>query len=131
MRDERCAVNGDRYHCEPCPRALGHDGLRAGRARNRTRYSVAAVTQSACCRGNGVPCSSVKGKRGGARVIYYYGGDHMPIFLIAIYAKNEKADLTAAEKEASKKLIETLNREYRAKEQALELRDEPSTHRRK
>ncbi len=64
-------------------------------------------------------------------MIYYYGGDHMPIFLIAIYAKNEKADLTAAEKEASKKLIETLNREYRAKEQALELRDEPSTHRRK
>ena len=64
-------------------------------------------------------------------MIYYYGGDHMPIFLIAIYAKNEKADLTAAEKEASKKLIETLNREYRAKEQARELRDEPSTPSRK
>lgn len=56
-----------------------------------------------------------KGKRGGVRVIYYYGGDHMPLFLIALYAKNEKADLTASEKKWAKNLIELLNKEYQHK----------------
>src|SRR5262249_60918189 len=49
-----------------------------------------------------------KGKRGGARVIYYSGGDHMPIFMIAIYTKSEKADMTSAEKKAATKLVNTL-----------------------
>ena len=53
-----------------------------------------------------------RGKRGGVRVIYYYGGDHMPLFLIAIYAKSEKADLSQAERKAAAKLIEVLRREY-------------------
>lgn len=38
------------------------------------------------------------GKRGGARVVYYFHDDEVPILLLAIYAKNEKADLTPAEK---------------------------------
>jgi mRNA-degrading endonuclease RelE of RelBE toxin-antitoxin system len=38
------------------------------------------------------------GKRGGARVIYYFYSDEFPILLLAVYAKNEKADLTAREK---------------------------------
>lgn len=54
-----------------------------------------------------------KGKRGGARIIYYYGGDHMPIFLLAIYAKSEKADMAPAEKRAAAKLVDDLQREYR------------------
>ena len=53
-----------------------------------------------------------KGKRGGVRVVYYYGGDHMPIFLIAIYAKNEKIDMTAAEKKASKKFVQEIKKQY-------------------
>ena len=39
-----------------------------------------------------------RGKRGGARVIYLFGGDDVPVFLLAAFAKNEKADLTAAER---------------------------------
>ena len=38
------------------------------------------------------------GKRGGARVIYYYYNDAFPAVLMALYAKNEKADLTARDK---------------------------------
>jgi mRNA-degrading endonuclease RelE of RelBE toxin-antitoxin system len=53
-----------------------------------------------------------KGKRGGARIIYYYGGDHMPLFLIAIYTKSEKADMTPAEKRAATKLVDALQEEY-------------------
>jgi hypothetical protein len=56
-----------------------------------------------------------KGKRGGARVLYYYGGDHMPVFLIAIYPKSAKQDISQAEKKAIRKLIEALNSEYRSK----------------
>ena len=38
------------------------------------------------------------GKRGGARVIYYFYNADFPVFLMALYAKNEKADLSAREK---------------------------------
>ena len=37
------------------------------------------------------------GKRGGARVIYLYGGEDLPIFLITVYAKSEKGNLSRAE----------------------------------
>src|SRR5262245_51997815 len=46
-----------------------------------------------------------RGKRGGARVIYLFGGDDVPVFLLAIFAKNEKADLTAAERNALGKSV--------------------------
>jgi hypothetical protein len=38
------------------------------------------------------------GKSGGSRVIYFLGDATMPVFLMQIYAKNEKANLSAAEK---------------------------------
>lgn len=41
------------------------------------------------------------GKSGGFRTIYVFGGRHMPIFLITIFAKNEKANLTPKEQAAT------------------------------
>ena len=38
------------------------------------------------------------GKRGGARVIYYFYNTDFPVFVMALYAKNEKGDLNAREK---------------------------------
>lgn len=38
-----------------------------------------------------------KGKSGGVRVIYYFYNRDVPIFLIDIYGKNEKSDLSKAE----------------------------------
>jgi hypothetical protein len=38
------------------------------------------------------------GKQGGARVIYYSYNADFPVFVMALYAKNEKADLSAREK---------------------------------
>jgi hypothetical protein len=38
------------------------------------------------------------GKRGGARVIYYFYNADFPALVMALYAKNEKADLSASEK---------------------------------
>ncbi len=41
-----------------------------------------------------------QGKRGGTRAMYYYLAKGMTIFLLAIYGKGEKVDLTTKEKKA-------------------------------
>lgn len=46
-----------------------------------------------------------KGTRGGARVIYYYAVSREQIFMLDIYAKSEKADLTAEQIRELKKLV--------------------------
>jgi hypothetical protein len=51
---------------------------------------------------------SGKGKRGGARVIYYYHSTRLPVFLLAAYAKNERANLTQAERNVIKRLVPIL-----------------------
>jgi hypothetical protein len=38
--------------------------------------------------------ASGRGKRGGARVIYYWATQHDQIFMLYAYAKNERDDLT-------------------------------------
>ena len=40
--------------------------------------------------------ASGRGKRGGARAIYFYGGVDMPLYALLAYAKSAKTDLTAA-----------------------------------
>jgi hypothetical protein len=45
---------------------------------------------------------SGRGKRGGARVIYFYHDDGMPLYLLAVFAKNEKDNLSKAERNALK-----------------------------
>jgi len=41
------------------------------------------------------------GKSGGFRTIYVFGGRHMPIFLVTVFAKNEKDNLTKTEQAAA------------------------------
>ena len=49
-----------------------------------------------------------RGKRGGARVIYYYHNERLPVFLLSAYAKNRKANLSKAERNAMKRLVPAL-----------------------
>lgn len=44
--------------------------------------------------------ASGRGKRGGARVIYFYFDDDYPLTALAIYAKNERDDLSPEGKKA-------------------------------
>lgn len=54
------------------------------------------------------------GKSGGFRVIHFFSLDEkLPIFLITVFAKNEKANLTARETELVKQLGEALAASYR------------------
>ena len=52
-----------------------------------------------------------QGKRGGARVIYYYN-QSMPLFALDIYAKNEKPNLSEADKRSLKRLLPILVSRY-------------------
>jgi hypothetical protein len=45
------------------------------------------------------------GKRGGARVIYFYRDADLPLYLLMIYAKARQEDLSADEKRAVRKLV--------------------------
>jgi len=46
-----------------------------------------------------------RGKSGGVRVIYYYYSAERPIYLLEIFGRNEKANLTMAERNALAKVV--------------------------
>lgn len=54
------------------------------------------------------------GKSGGFRTIYVFGGDHMPIYLVTIFAKNEQGNLSKVEQAAAVELSKVLIAEYGA-----------------
>lgn len=49
-----------------------------------------------------------QGKSGGVRVIYYVHSDLMPLYLLTLFAKNERANLTKAERNELGELVEVL-----------------------
>jgi len=53
-----------------------------------------------------------KGKSGGVRVIYYYYNDDAPIFMLTLYAKSGKDDLSAQEKKALKSIVGSIKDLY-------------------
>lgn len=54
------------------------------------------------------------GKSGGVRVIYYFYNETMPLFLLNMFGKNEKANLSKAECNKLAKLIPILIKTYGA-----------------
>ena len=54
------------------------------------------------------------GKSGGYRTVHYYAGDDVPVFLLGIYGKGRKANLTQAERNEAKRLTAVLADAYRA-----------------
>jgi len=51
---------------------------------------------------------SGKGQSGGVRVIYYFHSERMPLYLLTVFAKNERADLTQRERNDLSKLVDVL-----------------------
>lgn len=54
-----------------------------------------------------------KGKSGGFRVVTFFSGNDAPVFLLTTFAKNERADLSKAERNALAGLTAKLIAEYR------------------
>jgi hypothetical protein len=53
-----------------------------------------------------------KGKSGGYRVITFYSGASLPVFLLTVFAKGERADLSKAERNALAQLTKVLVDSY-------------------
>ena len=49
-----------------------------------------------------------RGRRGGARVIYFYTGKRMPIYALLAYSKADRADLSPGERRAVAALVEAI-----------------------
>ena len=58
-----------------------------------------------------------KGKSGGYRVVTYFSGEDIPAFLLDIYAKSSKANLTKAETNDLRILLASIARLYRERPQ--------------
>jgi hypothetical protein len=48
------------------------------------------------------------GKRGGARVIYYFHNERIPLYLLTIFGKGERANLSQTERNELAKLVKLL-----------------------
>jgi mRNA-degrading endonuclease RelE of RelBE toxin-antitoxin system len=53
-----------------------------------------------------------RGKRGGARIIYYHYNADFPLFALTAYAKNEREDLSPADRKSFKALVKILIESY-------------------
>ena len=53
------------------------------------------------------------GKSGGYRTIHYFGGDDVPIFLLALIDKGKKANLTQAERNQLARTLSGIAEAYR------------------
>jgi mRNA-degrading endonuclease RelE of RelBE toxin-antitoxin system len=54
-----------------------------------------------------------RGKSGGYRVITYYAAEDVPVFLLALVDKGQRADISQADRNALREILGTLADEYR------------------
>lgn len=53
-----------------------------------------------------------KGKSGGYRIVTYFAGDEVPVFLLTVFGKGEKASLSQGERNALATLTKTLRNSF-------------------
>jgi hypothetical protein len=53
-----------------------------------------------------------RGKRGGARVVYFYHDAGLPVFLLTAYAKNVRTDISQADRNDFRRLTKLLVESY-------------------
>jgi hypothetical protein len=49
-----------------------------------------------------------KGKSGGYRIVFYFGGEDIPVFLLTVFGKGEKDNLSQGERNALRALTAVL-----------------------
>ena len=60
-----------------------------------------------------------KGKSGGYRLVTFFSGADVPVFLLNIFAKNEKVNLTPKERSALKTVLADVVNAYRKRKESL------------
>jgi len=58
-----------------------------------------------------------KGKSGGYRVISFFSGPDIPVFLLTVFAKNDKANISQGEKNALRKALGMMVDTYRQEQE--------------
>jgi hypothetical protein len=53
------------------------------------------------------------GKRGGVRTVHYFGGDDVPVFMLAVIKKGDRENLSKAECNALRKELQGIAHAYR------------------
>jgi hypothetical protein len=56
-----------------------------------------------------------RGKSGGVRVIYYYHNPTMPLFLLTVFAKNERDNLSQRDRQSLRQVVTEIVRTYGAR----------------
>ena len=56
-----------------------------------------------------------RGKSGSYRTLHYYAGPNLPVFMLAMFRKGDKANLSKAERNAVAKMLPQLAARYKAK----------------
>jgi len=56
-----------------------------------------------------------KGRRGGSRVIYYFHNIEVPLFLMAIFTKNARTDLSTRQRRALTRQLRALKSDFKEK----------------
>ena len=92
-------------------KAIMSDDERAGIVSFLAANPEAGVSLGGGLRKVRVPRSG-GGKSGGYRTLYVFGGRHMPLILVTVFAKNEKDNLTQAEQAAAVALSKQLISAY-------------------
>lgn len=60
-----------------------------------------------------------KGKSGGVRTITLFSGENMPVFLLTVFGKSQRSNLSKAERNQLKVLSESIIKEYSKRVQDL------------
>jgi hypothetical protein len=66
-----------------------------------------------------------KGKSGGYRTVSYYAGDDVPILMIGLIDKGERANLSHAERNAVRVELAGYAQDYRARKRLRKMKDAP------
>lgn len=60
--------------------------------------------------------SKGKGKSGGSRIIYFFYNETIPLFLLTIFGKDEKINISQSERNELSKLVKILVKNYQTDE---------------
>jgi len=92
-------------------------GVLSGALRDRVVNMVAENPEVGVPLGGGLRKARIalpgSGKSGGVRVAFLSAGEDIPLFLLTVFAKNEKSNLTARERTVSITAAKELAADYR------------------